>query len=95
MLLLDARSESATVLARARLFEGDVETYAHPALAGTRLYARGAVACAERVRVALAPSYGEPLVLFDPGSRGAKAYAELTNELLQRESKQSSVTSEQ
>ena len=42
LLLLDARSESATVLARARLFEGDVETYAHPALAGTRLYARGA-----------------------------------------------------
>jgi chromosome partitioning protein len=37
------------------------------------------------VRVALAPSYGEPLISFDPASRGAKAYEELTNELLERE----------
>lgn len=37
------------------------------------------------VRVALAPSYGEPLISFDPGSRGAKAYAELTSELIARE----------
>lgn len=37
------------------------------------------------VRVALAPSYGEPLIAFDPNSRGAKAYADLTNELLERE----------
>ncbi len=37
------------------------------------------------VRVALAPSYGEPLISFDPVSRGAKAYEELTKELLERE----------
>lgn len=37
------------------------------------------------VRVALAPSYGEPLISFDPRSRGAVAYAELTQELIERE----------
>jgi chromosome partitioning protein len=36
------------------------------------------------VRVALAPSYGEPLISFDPSSRGAQAYEDLTKELLQR-----------
>lgn len=38
------------------------------------------------VRVALAPSHGEPLVSFDPQSRGAQAYQALTQELLDRES---------
>lgn len=37
------------------------------------------------VRIAEAPSYGEPLVSFDPKSRGALAYEELTKELLARE----------
>ncbi len=37
------------------------------------------------VRVAEAPSYGEPLVSFDPKSRGAQAYEALTTELLERE----------
>jgi ATPases involved in chromosome partitioning len=37
------------------------------------------------VRIAEAPSYGEPLVSFDPRSRGAQAYEELTKELLARE----------
>ena len=37
------------------------------------------------VRIAEAPSFGEPLVSYDPGSRGAKAYEELTAELLARE----------
>ena len=37
------------------------------------------------VRIAEAPSYGEPLVSFDPKSRGAQAYEELTKELLARE----------
>jgi len=37
------------------------------------------------VRVAEAPSYGEPLVRFDPHSRGAEAYAQLANEFLARE----------
>lgn len=36
------------------------------------------------VRVALAPSYGEPLISFDPSSRGAQAYEELTKELIGR-----------
>jgi chromosome partitioning protein len=39
------------------------------------------------VRIAEAPSFGEPLVSFDPKSRGAQAYETLTQELLQRESK--------
>ncbi len=39
------------------------------------------------VRVAEAPSFGEPLVSFDPRSRGAQAYEALTEELLQRENK--------
>ena len=38
------------------------------------------------VRVAVAPSHGEPLVSFDPQSRGAQAYEALTQELLGRES---------
>jgi chromosome partitioning protein len=37
------------------------------------------------VRIAEAPSYGEPLVSFDPKSRGAQAYEALTQELLARE----------
>ncbi len=37
------------------------------------------------VRIAEAPSYGEPLVSFDAKSRGALAYQALTEELLARE----------
>jgi chromosome partitioning protein len=40
------------------------------------------------VRIAEAPSFGEPLVSFDPKSRGAVAYEELTKELLARENVQ-------
>lgn len=39
------------------------------------------------VRVAEAPSYGEPLVKFDIHSRGAEAYEKLTNEFLMREAR--------
>ena len=39
------------------------------------------------VRVAEAPSYGEPLVKFDIHSRGAEAYEKLTNEFLTREAR--------
>jgi chromosome partitioning protein len=39
------------------------------------------------VRIAEAPSFGEPLVSFDPKSRGALAYEALTVELLERENK--------
>ncbi len=37
------------------------------------------------VRIAEAPSYGEPLISFDPRSRGAQAYEALTAEMLERE----------
>jgi len=36
------------------------------------------------VRLAEAPSYGKPVLLYDPKSRGAESYIALTNELLQR-----------
>jgi len=36
------------------------------------------------VRLAEAPSYGKPVILYDPRSRGAEAYTELAEELLQR-----------
>lgn len=36
------------------------------------------------VRLAEAPSYGKPVLLYDPKSRGAESYIQLTNELLQR-----------
>ena len=42
------------------------------------------------VRIAEAPSYGEPLVTFDPASRGALAYAQLTDEFLERAREQDS-----
>ncbi len=45
------------------------------------------------VRIAEAPSYGEPLVSFDPRSRGAQAYEELTKELLAREVNSKTVSS--
>ena len=41
LILLDARAEQCTVISRLRLFPDDVEVYAHPALVGTRLFARG------------------------------------------------------
>ena len=34
------------------------------------------------VRLAEAPSYGQPITLFDPTSRGAVAYRELAKEVL-------------
>lgn len=34
------------------------------------------------VRLAEAPSHGEPIILYDPGSKGAEAYLSLTEELL-------------
>lgn len=36
------------------------------------------------IRLAEAPSHGKPVVLYDPRSRGAEAYAELTAEILRR-----------
>ena len=36
------------------------------------------------VRLAEAPSYGKPVLLYDPKSRGAESYAQLTAEILKR-----------
>jgi len=36
------------------------------------------------VRLAEAPSYGKPVLLYDPKSRGAESYRELALELLER-----------
>ena len=37
------------------------------------------------VRLAEAPSYGLPIVKYDPKSKGAKAYQQFATELLRRE----------
>ena len=36
------------------------------------------------VRVSEAPSFGEPVVTYDPSSKGAKAYINLGKELIER-----------
>jgi ABC-type phosphate/phosphonate transport system substrate-binding protein len=41
LILLDARADRCTIVSRLKVFEDDVEVYAHPALVGTRLYIRG------------------------------------------------------
>ena len=38
------------------------------------------------VRIAEAPSYGLPVMMYDPGSRGAQAYIALAGEMLRRHS---------
>ena len=40
------------------------------------------------VRLAEAPSYGEPAIIYDPTSKGAKAYMALADEMLERAAKQ-------
>ena len=34
------------------------------------------------VRLAEAPSFGKPIMLYDPRSRGAESYAQLAEEIL-------------
>jgi len=41
LILLDGRADTCAIISRLRVFEDDVEVYSHPALVGTRLYARG------------------------------------------------------
>ncbi len=49
LILLDGRADKCSIISRLQLFEDDVEVYSHPALVGTRLYARGGsiVVCVE------------------------------------------------
>lgn len=44
------------------------------------------------VRLAEAPSYGEPITVFDPGSRGAVAYHRLAREVIERSTERAVVT---
>src|ERR1700760_4955849 len=46
------------------------------------------------VRLAEAPSYGKPVVLYDPRSRGAESYRELAEEIMARNHIQSPKSSE-
>ena len=39
------------------------------------------------IRVSEAPSHGKPVIIYDPKSKGAKSYVELTTEFLQKEAK--------
>jgi hypothetical protein len=41
LILLDGRADTCAIISRLRMFDGAVEMYSHPALAGTRLFARG------------------------------------------------------
>jgi len=45
------------------------------------------------IRLAEAPSHGKPAMLYDPNSRGAQAYLQLAEEIMQRVSKQQLATS--
>jgi chromosome partitioning protein len=50
---------------------------------GAALYA---AVIPRNVRLAEAPSFGEPILKYDPVSRGAAAYRELATEMLSRHS---------
>ena len=49
LILLDGKADTCAIISRLRMFDDDVEVYSHPALVGTRLYARGGsrVVCLE------------------------------------------------
>jgi chromosome partitioning protein len=46
------------------------------------------------VRLAEAPSYGKPVLLYDPRSRGAESYRDLADELLARNGMESPAAKE-
>jgi len=41
LLLLDARADQCAITSKLKIFDSDVEVYSHPALVGSRLFARG------------------------------------------------------
>lgn len=41
----------------------------------------------QNVKLAEAPSYGQPVVLYDAGCRGAENYLSLANEVLEKNKK--------
>lgn len=40
LIMLDAKADCCTIISRLKIFDKDVEVYSHPALVGSRLYAR-------------------------------------------------------
>ncbi len=43
LILLDGKADECVIISRLRIFDDNVAVYSHPALVGTRLYARGGV----------------------------------------------------
>ena len=41
LILLDGKTDECTIISRLRIFDEEEDVYSHPALVGTRLYARG------------------------------------------------------
>jgi len=46
------------------------------------------------IRLAEAPSHGQPAILYDPKSRGAEAYVKLAEEVMVRIKSRTTVTAE-
>jgi chromosome partitioning protein len=44
------------------------------------------------IRLAEAPSYGKPILMYDPGSRGAESYIKLAKEILGNEQRKRQIT---
>jgi chromosome partitioning protein len=44
------------------------------------------------VRLAEAPSYGKPIIIYDPRSRGAESYIKLAKEILENEQRKRQAT---
>ena len=44
------------------------------------------------IRLAEAPSYGKPILMYDPRSRGAESYIKLAKEILENEQRNRQAT---
>jgi len=44
------------------------------------------------IRLAEAPSYGKPILMYDPRSRGAESYIKLAKEILENEQRKQQAT---